>query len=117
MAGIIRVSEADKWSAANWAYWSLMDYLIDAFARTPAAAHQVEQYKWMQTIDFPLLRDINPEFAMSVFTTLEVVAERCATGNLLCKVEGRVLDEFSQSQYREAMSELVSMLYKNRPGK
>ena len=110
MAGVIRVSDKQSWSSANWAYSALMDYLIEAVTGVQEIAHRVEVSKWMQHLSFPMLYEENPEVARIVFTTLQNVAERCAAGDLLCKVEGRVLDDVSQAQFREAMGRLVSVL-------
>ena len=117
MAGIIRASEKRTWSAANWAYWGLMDHVIDAFSQDPQTVRLVEECKWMQCLSVPLLREDYPESAEDVVVTLKSVAERCASGDLPCKVEGRLLDDSSQWQFREAMHELVSMLREEDGGK
>lgn len=110
MAGIISVTDEKDWSAANWAYWSLMDHLIDALVEAPDTARRVEGYKWMQSLSIPMLRRENPELAKKVLTELRSVAERCAAGDLVCMVEGKPLDHASQTQFRECMNDLVIML-------
>jgi hypothetical protein len=112
MAGFIDISEKQTWSAANWVYWGLMDYMIDAVVNEPELAHRVETCKWMQGLDMPSLREDDPVLAEKVFLTLKQVSEQCAGGTLQCKVEGRILDDASQQQFRESMNELVNILTK-----
>src|SRR5262249_50749338 len=115
MAGIISVTDDKDWSAANWAYWSLMDHLVDAFIEDPDTARRMEGCKWMQSLSIPMLRKENPELAIRVLTKLKSVAERCAAGDLGCMVEGKPLDDAGQKQFRETMSDLVSMLGEEVP--
>jgi hypothetical protein len=110
MSGIISITEKKDWSAGNWAYWSLMDHLIDAFAAKPNVARCMEECKWMQCLSFPLLREEDSEIVEEVFAVLKSVAERCAVGELAPAVEGKPLDSVSQKQFRELMNDLVSML-------
>jgi hypothetical protein len=110
MAGIIRVSENLSWSAANWAYWCLMDHLISALPARPDVVQRVEGCKWMQSLNFSLLREDDPETADLTLATLKHVASRCASGALTCMVDGKLLDNTSQKQFRESMTDLVKML-------
>lgn len=110
MAGVLRISDNQSWSAANWIYWGLLDHLLDALSGDPDVAHRMEVCKWMQSLNIPLLRDDDPKSAEKAVTTLRQVADRCASGDLLCVVEGRILDSSSQQQFRESMHNLVSML-------
>jgi hypothetical protein len=110
MAGIINISEKQSWSAANWVYWGLMDHVIDALAGDPDVAHRMEGCKWMQSLSFPLLREDDPESTKKVVTTLKYIAERCASGDLVCMVEGKILDSHSQQQFRESIRDLVNLL-------
>jgi hypothetical protein len=110
MAGIISVTNEKDWSAANWAYWSLMDYLIEAFAKDPEVAHRLEVCKWSHWLGFPSLREEDPKMAEKIFGALKTVAKRCAAGELVSMVEGKPLDDTSQKQFRETMNDLVSIL-------
>jgi hypothetical protein len=110
MAGIIDISEKQTWSAANWVYWGLMDHVLDALAGDPDVAHRMEVWKWMQSLSIPLLREDDPKSAEKAVTALKLVADRCANGDLVCMVEGKILDSGSQQQFRDSMHDLVSML-------
>jgi hypothetical protein len=110
MAGILRISDNQSWSAANWVYWGLMDHVLDALASDPDVAHRMEVCKWMQSLSIPLLREDDPKSAEKVVATLKHVADRCANGDLLCTVEGKILESGSQQQFRESMHNLVGML-------
>jgi hypothetical protein len=110
MAGIVRITDEKSWSVANWVYWGVMDHVLDALASDPTVAHRVEGCKWMQILSFPLLRSDDAALAERVLTALETVANKCADGTLSCKVDGRILDDDSQQQFREATHELVVML-------
>jgi len=116
MAGFIRIGDK-SWSTANWAYWSLMDNVIDALAKEPDVARRVEGCKWMQHLSFPLLREEDPKLAEKVFIALKSVAERCASGDVVCKMDGKPLDSISQKQFRESMNDLVGILSGEGQGK
>jgi hypothetical protein len=111
MAGIINASETQMWSSANWVYWGLMDHLIRAFDRDESdVARRIEVCKWMQSLSIPLLREDDPELAEKIFTTLKRVAAQCASGVLVCLVDGKKLDDTSQQQFRDSMNDLVKVL-------
>jgi hypothetical protein len=110
MAGFILVSDVYKWSSANWVYWGVIDYLIEALKDNPDVAGYIEMCKAMQIIDFVSFREEHPDWAEKAFIMLKNVSQKCANGSLPCRVEGRVLGDHSQSQFREAMEELVNLL-------
>jgi hypothetical protein len=110
MAGIIKISEKQFWSTANWAYWGLMDHLIDALANDTDAARRVEGCKWMQILSIPLLRKDDPKLADRILAKLKDVSAIGASGALVCKVEGRVLDSASQKMFRDTIKVLSDML-------
>lgn len=110
MAGIINASDTQIWSGANWVYWGLMDHMIRAFDMDADVARRVESCKWMQSLSIPLLREDDPELAEKVLTTLRHVSSQCANGALLCLVDGKVLDDASQQQFKDTMSDLAKML-------
>jgi len=72
MAGFIRFSDTETWSVANWVYFGLMDHLIEAFATDESIAHQVEGFKWMQSLDFPMLFEDDSILAERILANLKV---------------------------------------------
>ena len=87
-----------------------MDHVIDALAGDPELARRIEGCKWMQSLSFPLLREDDPDSAEKALTILRQVAERGARGDLVCTVEGKIVDGPSQQQFRESMHDLVIVL-------
>jgi cephalosporin hydroxylase len=86
-----------------------MERLIDAFAGDLDVARRVETCKWMQSLSIPLLREDDPDSAEMILAKLKEVAQRCAVGDFPCAVEGSLLDDRSQAQFREAMSDLIKI--------
>lgn len=109
MAGTVRISENLSWSTANWVYWGVMDRLIEALADDPAA-REAEQCRWLQSMDLPALRADNLAVAAKVVFTLKAVANRCASGELPCSVDGRPLDDGAQQQFKESAGQLAAAL-------
>jgi hypothetical protein len=114
MAGFIEVNGEESWSSSNWVYWSVIDHVLDAFSTDAVVANRVERCKWMQMLSFPLLRSEDEVIAEKVLSTLDTVARKCTDGVLTCKVDGRLLDEASQQQFRESARELVDLLGRSK---
>jgi hypothetical protein len=112
MAGIICISDDQSWSAGNWIFWGLMDHVLDALVGDPDLAHRMEVCKWMQGLSIPLIREHDPKSAEKAITILKHVAVRCANGDLVCMVDGRILDKGSQQRFRDSMHDLVNMLHR-----
>jgi len=87
-----------------------MDYVLELLTSSPEIAHRAEGCKWMQILSFEIIDEDDPEVSKTIFAACREVAGKCAEGELLCKVEGRVLDADSQKQFQEAMQELVELL-------
>jgi hypothetical protein len=109
MAGFIIFSESKAWSVANWAYWGLLDHVIENLTEDTSAARRVEVCKSMQSLSLPLLREEDPALAERIRRTIRSIAAKAADGKLACVVDGRVLDEASQHQFVEAARELLEL--------
>jgi hypothetical protein len=110
MAGFISIDESREWSSANWVYWGFMDHVLDALKDSPEIAHRAEGSKWMQMLSFDILSEEDSLVADKILDACRVVAKKCSDGELLCKVDDKVLDTESQKQFQEAMQELVALL-------
>ena len=110
MAGIITIADGQDWYVSNWVYWNLMDQVLEMVAGEPAVAHFVEVSKWNHGLDIPEMLKEETEIAGPVLCALNNAAQRCSEGSVTAKVDGRVLDDESQRQFRETTGELVAML-------
>lgn len=110
MAGIITISDDQRWGVSNWVYWNLMDHVLALLNEASTSSHFVEKCKWMQGLDIFNMAVEEPEIAGEVLTALKSAAQHCSKGIVTAKVDGRVLDEESQRQFREATHELTTML-------
>jgi hypothetical protein len=110
MAGTITVAEDQEWQVSNWAYRSLMDCALELVAGKPPIAHFLEISKWNHGLDIPVMQQDEPEMAGAVLRALKSAAQSCSEGTVTAKVDGRVLDEESQRQFREATNQLATML-------
>jgi hypothetical protein len=110
MAGIITIKEHLMWTKSNWVYWNLMDQVLEIVKNDPTVAYRVEQSKWMQHLGIPSMIKDETELADTVLTALKTAAQRCSEGQIAAQVNGRVLDDVSQRQFREATGELLTML-------
>lgn len=111
MAGIITINDHQRWEVSNWVYWNLMDQVLQLVKEKSSASSQfVETCKWMQGLDIPEMKVEEHEIAGEILTALKSSAQNCSQGVITAKVDGRVLDEESQRQFREATHELVTML-------
>jgi hypothetical protein len=87
-----------------------MDHVIEALKDSPEIAHRAEGCKWMQILGFDTLAEEDALVAEKILGVCRTVASKCSNGDLLCKVDNRVLDGESQKQFREAMQELEALL-------
>lgn len=110
MAGFVSRGENRVWSSANWVYWGFMDHVLKSLSGLPEIAHQAEECKWCQMLSFVTIAEEDSDVADTILDACRKVAQKCMHGELLCQVDGRVLDNESQTQFREAMQELVALL-------
>lgn len=110
MAGIITVSEGREWQVSNWAYRSFMDCVLEMTNCEPSIARLIEICKWNHGLDIPVMQRDEPEMVGHVLRALKSAAQSCSEGKFTATVDGRVLDEESQRQFREATYELTTML-------
>jgi len=87
-----------------------MDRALALVLHLPDVSRYIEECKWMQGFDVPLTWAEEPDIAHEVIAALTTAAEECSLGLVESKVDGRVLDEVSQKQFRESARQLASML-------
>ncbi len=110
MAGFIELSENLEWSSSNWVYYSIMDGLLDEVARleNEELRTDVEQSKWMQTFS---LQDIPVhDWRESLIEALKRVCSAIKSGKLVAKVDGNILDESSQKEFKSESQRLLNEL-------
>jgi hypothetical protein len=110
MAGFIQISKDRSWSSANWVYAGLLNHVIANLRDNPAAAQQVEQCKWMQSLNLSWFEQDDPLLAAVVLKALKSTSTQVEQGKVKCELDGRILDDASQRQFIESVSELVEML-------
>lgn len=110
MAGFIEVSENHEWSSSNWVFYSIMDGVLDEISRSgnEELRTDVEQSKWMQTFS---LSDVQvDEWKNLLIESLRRVCELIASGRYAAKVDGTVLDESSQDEFKSEARRLFQDL-------
>ena len=97
----------DIWKAGGWAYSWLLKQAMAASPNAPLR-YVFEQAEALGGLS---LSNLEKSVAVRIRQILLDVAKRGAAGELpQVEVEGRILDEFSQRQFREAVAELVTLL-------
>lgn len=110
MAGFIEVTEGHEWSSANWVYYLIMDGVLEDISPlgNEDLNTDVEQSKWMQTFS---ISDVSiHEWRAVLIDSLKRVCEMVKAGKIVAKVEGKMLDEPSQAQFKSAVQELADDL-------
>jgi len=110
MSGIITITTEQDWMASNWIYWNLMDQIRNLVSDEADVLHFVEQCKWMHGLDIPEMKNSGMVFYDSVIIALQSAVQMCALGTVVAKVDGRILDDESQRQFRQATHDLAVML-------
>jgi hypothetical protein len=110
MAGFIELSEGREWSSANWVYYSIMDAVLEDVSQlgNEELRTDVEQSKWMQ--NFSLTDVPVAEWKDVVIGSLKRVCDAVDFGVLVAKVEGKILDESSQIEFKSEVRKLANEL-------
>jgi hypothetical protein len=110
MAVIVMRSEAkpgEIWRVARWAFSLILGAAIASSEDEPEIRVIFEQARALDGLHFHLLE---PHQARAARRILSAVARRAAAGEVPMVIEGRTLDQASQTQFREASKELVQLL-------
>jgi hypothetical protein len=107
MAVISFDSRGEDWLVARWAYKGFLAHARRAVAGDRELEGTIDQAAAFDGLHF---EHIDDEAAQRLLPVLVEVAGHVVAGRLLVSVEGRVLDERSQGQFREGVGRLGAML-------
>ena len=111
MAGLVLFHDDQAWSSRNWIYRGLLGHALAEYASADdRLAREIRLCMDIQSVLFPLLQERDAILAEQVRAALKKTARRCADGELLCSVEGRLLDDAGQLQFKEETARLVEMM-------
>jgi hypothetical protein len=104
--GVISNGPEHVWLVARWAFRGYLDHVLAEVRDDPALADAVEA-----AIDFDglLLDTTDLAIVERLRPVLVHVADEVVSGVRRVHVEGRILDDKSQEQFREAVAELRTM--------
>lgn len=112
MAGFVTFdmhSLEKAWSTANWVFTGFIDHVL-SLAGDVDVVHELTICKHHQNVDLKDMEDENPEIFHRVIDAFQKTCTRVIAGELSASVDGAVLDEESQTQYREEVSKLAKLL-------
>ena len=113
MAGFISFdanTAGRAWSSANWVFRGFLDRVMALAPTDDEVIHELTVSKHSQIVTLGSLAIENPDLHRRVLDALMHACAQIATGQCPVSVDGRELDEESQAQYREAISNLFKML-------
>ena|SRR2546430_12809973 len=102
-----RAKPVQIWQVARWAFSLILGEAMASSEGDPEVRMIFEQARALDGLHFHLLE---PNQARAARRILSAVARRAAAGELPVVIDGRTLDEASQSQFREASKDLVQLL-------
>lgn len=118
MAGFITydISKPDcTWSSANWVYTSFLDHVIELFSDDADVVHRLTSSKYNQSMSLSRLMEEDSELYGRILDAFKCVCEQVANKNCLASVNGKVLEEESQNQFRESIEGLSALIYAKTP--
>jgi hypothetical protein len=105
--GAINVDEVGRWVVARWAFQGYLEHVLAAVRQDPDLAHAVEEAIALDGLHLSLT---DPASAERLGPILLLIADDVVDGRRDACVEGRILDDASQEQFRQAVRELRGML-------
>jgi len=112
MAGFVTFdmdSQERTWSTANWVFAGVVDHVL-SLVDDVDIVHELTVCKHHQNVDLKELEDENPEMFRRVIVALQKTCDQIIAGEVKVSVDGVVLDEESQTQYRQEVSRLAKLL-------
>jgi len=105
MGGVISIgeSEEDVWLVAGWAYRGVLDHLREAVKGQADLEQAIGKAEIFQALSFDRLE---PGIADRLARALLCIIDEIVAGMRQVQVDGRILDETRQTQFREAAAEL-----------
>jgi hypothetical protein len=95
------------WVVAGWAFRGYLQHVLAEVRDDPELGYLVEQAMALDGLHLPLK---DTESVHRLAPVLLRVADEVVSGARPVHIEGRLLDERSQEQFREAVAELRAML-------
>lgn len=114
MAGFISFTNADvgeKWSAANWVFWSFLDCVIRNHSADGELVDELTISSANQMVELDDLAVNNPDLCWRITDSFVQTSQLVATGVSRATVDGRELEDDSQLQYRLAIADLAKRLH------
>jgi hypothetical protein len=106
--GAINVgNEHPPWVVARWAFRGYLDYVLAEVRDDEVLSYAVEKALALDGLHLPL---IDATIAQRLGPVLIRVADEVVSGSRPARVLGRILDDASQAQFRQAVAELRCML-------
>jgi len=99
-------NDKDGWGVAGWAFRGYLDHVLAEVRDDPALAYVLEQAMALDGLHLSLK---NPVDVQRLRPVLVRVADEVISGVRRVRVEGRMLDDRSQDQFREAVTELRAL--------
>lgn len=115
MAGFITfdVSNPDRmWSSANWVYANFLDHAIELASDDDDVIHRLMSSKYNQSLSLSRLRDDAPLIYNRIIEVFRRVCREIANQQRFASVNGKMLDDKSQVQFRDAIRQLNELLMK-----
>jgi len=113
MAGFITydITKPDcTWSSANWVYASFLDHVMELFSDEADVVRRLTSSKFNQSMSLSRLKEEDSALYSRILNAFKQVCEQIANRDSLASVNGNVLDEESQNQFREAIASLAELL-------
>lgn len=112
MAGFITFSTGPpekEWSSSNWVFVGFLDHAIGVLYEDEEAVHELTSCKFNQSVDLGDIAEESPEMHKRILLAFRASCTQIASGDFPVSVDGKVLDEESQLQYRDAVNRLSEL--------
>lgn len=113
MAGFITFDKTDPertWSSANWVFNGVLDHVLSTHADDAECVERLTGCKYRQNVPMKYIEEENGGLFDRVVSYFLEACDHAANGEFKVSVNGETLDEESQTQFREAISDLRQLL-------
>ena len=111
MATISFAGPENTWLATRWVFFGFLEHVL-AEVDTESVRDVLKEAMAYENLDFPTL---DAPIAREVARALVRVAQKVGTGASKVSVEGRILDDSSQEQFRRKVKELEGIVIATFP--
>lgn len=107
--GVISFGEQpeEDWAVARWAFRGYLEHVKEGAGDDDELAYCLEQAIALDGLHLPLT---DQSVVARLNSVLARVADEVIAGKRLVRVDGRILDERSQVQFRETVGELRALI-------